>query len=133
MIYATTQLPILLNSYFESHFLTLSSFPKIPSCQTIIALLVDSWQTVALSSTPSPLPSPRAEPMKPSATVVCDALSFAVALGGISSLLVSSVVAGDEGDGDGEADYPGAYRKGDTRFGKSSMILVAMWFLGAVM
>ncbi|KAG5984532.1 hypothetical protein E4U43_006169 [Claviceps pusilla] len=99
---------------------------------TILALLVDSWQTVALSSTPSPSPFPRAEPMKPGATVVCDALSFAVSLGGISSLLVSSVVAGDESGGDGEADCPGAYRKGDTRFGKSSMILVAMWFLGAV-
>ncbi|KAG5930377.1 hypothetical protein E4U42_001622 [Claviceps africana] len=93
---------------------------------TIIALLVDSWQTVALSGHSLGGVSP----MGPGATVMCDALAFAVTLGGISSMLVSSIM---ETDGD-EADYLGDGRRGgDVRYGKSSMMVASIWFMGAVM
>ncbi|KAG5985006.1 hypothetical protein E4U55_002113 [Claviceps digitariae] len=96
---------------------------------TVIALLVDSWQTVAFSSAHA-LSSSGVKPMKPGTTAMYDALSFALTLGGMASLLVSSILA-QEGE-DGDADYPGEYRRGDVRFRKSSMTLVSMWFLGAV-
>ncbi|KAG5953922.1 hypothetical protein E4U53_007834 [Claviceps sorghi] len=89
----------------------------------LVALLVDSWQTVALSGHPLA----GVAPMGPGTTVVCDAVAFAVTLGGISSLLVSSIT-----DGEGDEDYLGYGRRGDLRFGRASMTVASMWFMGAV-
>ncbi|KAG6009228.1 hypothetical protein E4U21_003081 [Claviceps maximensis] len=128
---------------FVAHRWTETCGPVAPGLVgTVAALFVDSWQMMAYSSTGQSLLGGDIEPMKPGTTIIYDALAFAITLGGISSMLVSSIVS--DGEDDGEPDYTGGpedpswseegvYRRGDIRFRKSSLTSVSMWFLGSVM
>lgn len=90
---------------------------------SVIALLIDSWQTVASAGQ-----SFGFEPMKPHRTLVYDTFSFAVTLGGLVLMLVSNATAQQ---GDEQVDYFGQ-DAGSIHFRKSSMTSVAIRLLGVV-